>query len=144
MKRFLYLTSIIAFFAALTIGYGYNNGTLFACGMGGSGCSAKPALSEANAMEHSQAQVAEGKEKVTDPVCAMEVDKDPAKSIQHEGYTYYFCSKNCIEKFQKDTKKYACPCADIKPGCNCYHCTGRGGGCDCLEKQKKEGGEHPH
>ena len=137
MKRIWCLVAILAFFATLTIGY--NNGTLFACGSGGSsGCSAN--------MEHSsKAQAAEekGEETVTDPVCTMEVKKDPAKSIQHGGYTYYFCSKDCMEKFQKDTKKYACPCADIKPGCNCYHCTGKGVACDCLEKQKK-GEEHPH
>ncbi len=135
MRRILYLMSILAFFVALTIGY--NNGTLFACGMGGSGCSAE--------MEHSKAQTAEeGKEKATDPVCTMEVEKDPKKSIQHEGYTYYFCSKDCMEKFQKDTKKYACPCADIHVGCNCYHCTGKKVACECPAEHKKEGEGHKH
>lgn len=136
MKRIWCLTIILAFsptLGGLTIGY--NNRTLFACDTGSSECSDK--------MERSQAQAAEVKEEAIDPVCTMDVKKDPDKSIQHKGYTYYFCSKDCMDKFQKDTKKYACPCADMgKVGCNCYHCTGRGGGCDCLEKLKKEGKGH--
>ncbi|HHT9125348.1 MAG TPA: YHS domain-containing protein [Candidatus Brocadiia bacterium] len=139
MKRIFCLASIIAFFVALTIGY--SGRTLFACG----GCSTKA--------EHPQAQVknspslvrvAEGAETLTDPVCTMEVKKDPEKSIEHEGYTYYFCSKACMEKFKGDTKKYACPCVDIKPGCNCYHCTGKGVACECLKELKKKGEKHEH
>ncbi len=135
MKRLLSFTAIIAFFVALAF-IGYSNGTLYACGTSGAGCSTK--------VEHSQAQAAADEEKVTDPVCSMEVEKDPDKSIQHGGYTYYFCSKNCMEKFQKDTKKYACPCADIHTGCNCYHCTGKGVACECLEELKKKGEKHEH
>lgn len=127
MKRTACFASIIAFCAVLTVGY--NNGTLFAHDGGSALC--------LTVVELSQAQAEEAKEEAIDPVCSMDVKKDPDKSIQHGGYTYYFCSKGCMEQFQKDTKKYACPCADMgKVGCNCYHCTGRGGGCDCLEKHK--------
>jgi Cu+-exporting ATPase len=47
-------------------------------------------------------------QKVTDPVCGMSVD--PAKaaaSIEHEGRTYYFCSKGCAKTFSADPGKYA-------------------------------------
>src|SRR5206468_1612558 len=42
-----------------------------------------------------------------DPVCGMTVD--PARAaghIEHEGTTYYFCSKGCAAKFTADPKKY--------------------------------------
>jgi YHS domain-containing protein len=125
----------MVFFAALAIGY--SSGTSFACGTDGPGCLAKAGQSQALA-------AGEEEETATDRVCGMDVKKDPDKSIQHEGFSYYFCSKGCMEKFQGDTKKYACPCPDIHTGCNCYHCTGRGGACDCAEEHKKEGEGHHH
>src|SRR5580704_19360244 len=42
-----------------------------------------------------------------DPVCGMTVD--PARSaghVDHDGTTYYFCSKGCVAKFGADPKKY--------------------------------------
>jgi Cu+-exporting ATPase len=42
-----------------------------------------------------------------DPVCGMTVD--PARAagqVDHEGTTYYFCSKGCVAKFKADPKKY--------------------------------------
>src|SRR6266571_133113 len=42
-----------------------------------------------------------------DPVCGMKVTADPAKSISHEGRTYYFCSTRCMEKFSADPRRYA-------------------------------------
>jgi len=42
-----------------------------------------------------------------DPVCGMTVD--PARAagqVDHEGTTYYFCSKGCVAKFTADPKKY--------------------------------------
>jgi Cu(I)/Ag(I) efflux system membrane fusion protein len=53
---------------------------------------------------------AAGNGAIQDPVCGMEVD--PAKaagSSEYNGKTYYFCSKTCKEKFDKDPKKYAGP-----------------------------------
>ena len=47
-------------------------------------------------------------QKVTDPVCGMSVD--PAKaaaSVEHEGRTYYFCSKGCAKSFSADPHHYA-------------------------------------
>jgi P-type Cu+ transporter len=43
-----------------------------------------------------------------DVVCGMQVD--PAKAAgksQHNGKTYYFCSKSCKAKFDADPDKYA-------------------------------------
>jgi len=38
---------------------------------------------------------------VRDPICGMEVDPaNAAGSIDHEGHTYYFCSRHCLEKFR--------------------------------------------
>jgi Cu+-exporting ATPase len=42
-----------------------------------------------------------------DPVCGMTVD--PAKaagSFEHEGQTYYFCSRGCLSKFQESPDTY--------------------------------------
>jgi P-type Cu+ transporter len=42
-----------------------------------------------------------------DPVCGMTVD--PARAagtVDHDGTTYYFCSKGCAAKFEADPKKY--------------------------------------
>jgi len=47
-----------------------------------------------------------------DPVCGMKIDKakEPAggKST-YKGVTYYFCSKNCKQAFDKNPEKYAKP-----------------------------------
>lgn len=43
-----------------------------------------------------------------DPVCGMEVDPETAAArAEHEGKTYYFCSKSCEEKFKAEPEKYA-------------------------------------
>ncbi|HEU4934118.1 MAG TPA: heavy metal translocating P-type ATPase [Pyrinomonadaceae bacterium] len=44
---------------------------------------------------------------VTDPVCGMSVDPDHAAgSFEHNGETYYFCSKHCQQKFQNEPNRY--------------------------------------
>lgn len=41
-----------------------------------------------------------------DPVCGMVVDsKTPFKTI-YRGKLYYFCSKHCLEAFEKDPEFY--------------------------------------
>lgn len=38
-----------------------------------------------------------------DPVCGMEVDPATAGwSTEHEGKTYWFCAKGCLEDFLED------------------------------------------
>src|SRR5262245_52430426 len=42
-----------------------------------------------------------------DPVCGMTVDPNRAAgSAIHEGKTYYFCSRHCVEKFRRDPANY--------------------------------------
>ncbi|MCB9756989.1 MAG: YHS domain-containing protein [Candidatus Omnitrophica bacterium] len=46
-------------------------------------------------------------EKVKDPVCGMEIDKEKAKgSASHMGKSFYFCSDSCKQKFEKEPMKY--------------------------------------
>ncbi len=55
-----------------------------------------------------------------DVVCGMQVD--PARAAgrtEHEGKTYYFCSKGCLNKFQSDPKKYLDPA--YRPGMHAMH-----------------------
>jgi len=50
----------------------------------------------------------------TDPVCGMQVDTDNAQfTAEHEGKTYYFCSRGCMLDFQDDPAQYLSP--DHKP-----------------------------
>jgi YHS domain-containing protein len=42
-----------------------------------------------------------------DPVCAMKADEMKAVSSSYSGKTYYFCSPNCKNEFDKNPTKYA-------------------------------------
>lgn len=43
-----------------------------------------------------------------DPVCGLAFDEhDAAASTEYQGRFYYFCSRDCLEKFQKDPERYA-------------------------------------
>ncbi|MCL5680380.1 MAG: YHS domain-containing protein [Candidatus Marsarchaeota archaeon] len=42
-----------------------------------------------------------------DVVCGMSVDEKSALSLVYNGRKYYFCSKACKEKFEKDSEKYS-------------------------------------
>ncbi|MCL5100873.1 MAG: YHS domain-containing protein [Candidatus Marsarchaeota archaeon] len=37
-----------------------------------------------------------------DPICGMEVNESSKISSTYKGKTYYFCSKACKEKFDKN------------------------------------------
>src|ERR1044072_3490545 len=42
-----------------------------------------------------------------DPVCGMTVDAaSAAGSVEHQGQTYYFCSRHCVEKFRHDPEAF--------------------------------------
>ncbi|MBI3596268.1 MAG: YHS domain-containing protein [Nitrospirae bacterium] len=42
-----------------------------------------------------------------DPVCGMMIDeKKSAGNSVYKGTTYYFCAKNCKEKFDKSPGQY--------------------------------------
>lgn len=49
-------------------------------------------------------------EQSKDPVCGMFVDEEKANAVertsQYEGRTYFFCSDQCKENFERDPKKY--------------------------------------
>lgn len=51
---------------------------------------------------------------VTDPVCGMNVDTEKARSLEHQGKHYYFCSQRCVEKFTADLDQYLKPAATPK------------------------------
>ncbi|MEA2677986.1 MAG: P-type Cu+ transporter [Chloroflexota bacterium] len=45
-----------------------------------------------------------------DPVCGMEVDTEKAQlSLDHDGKTFWFCSRGCMLDFQEDPDKYTDP-----------------------------------
>ncbi len=45
-----------------------------------------------------------------DPVCGMQVDTDTAQNkLEHEGTTYYFCSRGCMLDFGDEPQKYLDP-----------------------------------
>ena len=44
-----------------------------------------------------------------DPVCGMQVDTDTDLKTEHDGETFYFCSRGCLLDFQEDPEKYLDP-----------------------------------
>ena len=45
---------------------------------------------------------------VKDPVCGMEVDKKEAEfTSQYGGKTYYFCSEDCKQQFERRPEQFA-------------------------------------
>ncbi len=44
---------------------------------------------------------------VQDPVCGMEIDPDSAAGhVEHNGHTYFFCSRSCQAKFEANPLKF--------------------------------------
>ena len=42
-----------------------------------------------------------------DPVCGMSIDPQRAAAVsEHQGRTYYFCSEECKQKFDRDPQRY--------------------------------------
>ena len=66
----------------------------------------QPPAPNTKAAPQSLAIVGEGpKEK--DPVCGMRVDPNKAAAtVEHEGRKYFFCSKRCGERFEKDPQTF--------------------------------------
>jgi len=55
-----------------------------------------------------------------DVVCGMQVDPARAAgSTEHQGKTYYFCSRGCLQRFQTDPAKYLDPA--YRPGMHAMH-----------------------
>jgi Cu+-exporting ATPase len=48
--------------------------------------------------------------KVKDPVCGMEIESEKAfAKREHGGRTFYFCSQNCVNKFDANPHEYGHP-----------------------------------
>jgi Cu+-exporting ATPase len=63
---------------------------------------------------------------VTDPVCGMTVDPATAAgSFTHDGTTYHFCSRHCLEKFRADPARYTGPQAAPDPHSCCHDAPAR-------------------
>lgn len=41
-----------------------------------------------------------------DPVCLMDVGENTGLKKEFDKKTYYFCSRFCLEKFEKDPRNY--------------------------------------
>ena len=41
-----------------------------------------------------------------DPVCGMDVDKDTEHKTKYQAETYYFCSSDCKEEFERFPQDY--------------------------------------
>lgn len=55
-------------------------------------------------------------DKITDPVCAMSINPHEALAqTNYRGQTYYFCSQECREKFEKHPEKYAAQVPEPHP-----------------------------
>lgn len=53
------------------------------------------------------AEFMEKKHVTTDPVCGMKLEPENAYTkIEREGSVIYFCSRDCEEKFRKNTRRY--------------------------------------
>lgn len=46
------------------------------------------------------------KEMHKDPICNMDVSSDSKYHYNYGDKEYYFCSENCLLKFQKDPERY--------------------------------------
>jgi Cu+-exporting ATPase len=54
--------------------------------------------------------------KVLDPVCGMRIFPSRAAGhLEHEGQTYYFCGRGCLEKFRAAPEKYLKPTEALPP-----------------------------
>ncbi|HXV23182.1 MAG TPA: YHS domain-containing protein [Alphaproteobacteria bacterium] len=51
----------------------------------------------------------------TDPVCGKTVHTENAKPSVHDGMVYYFCSRECRERFEAAPQLYVRPTASPQP-----------------------------
>jgi len=57
-------------------------------------------------MNH-HAQHSDSGQGIQDPVCGMTVNPVTAlHKYEHDGHTYYFCAKHCLEKFRAEPARY--------------------------------------
>ncbi|HEU5041357.1 MAG TPA: YHS domain-containing protein [Gemmatimonadales bacterium] len=46
-------------------------------------------------------------QRVTDPVCGMEVDPGTSAQSTYQARTFHFCSEQCLRAFREDPQRYA-------------------------------------
>ena len=57
-----------------------------------------------------------------DPVCGMEIDPKTAFATrEHDGHTFYFCSQDCVSKFDADPHRYGHPAQHDEHGQHSGH-----------------------
>jgi len=49
------------------------------------------------------------REKVVDPVCGMEIDRETAIIVEHAGTSHHFCDVACAETFTDDPERWLPP-----------------------------------
>ncbi|RZF27964.1 heavy metal translocating P-type ATPase [Paraburkholderia sp. UYCP14C] len=64
---------------------------------------------ESSIHEHESSAAKRSVAQMTDPVCGMQVDSDSALRHAYQGQPYYFCSINCLAKFQASPDTYIRP-----------------------------------
>lgn len=52
----------------------------------------------------------------TDPVCGITVQTRNSKSAVHDGHVYYFCSRECRERFEAAPASYLTTTDAVIPG----------------------------
>ena len=57
-------------------------------------------------MHEHETQPPVDKDRVTDPVCGMQVDTDTPLQSHYRGTAYRFCSRHCLDAFEADPKRY--------------------------------------
>lgn len=72
------------------------------------GCLMCPTMMKGMEHEHKQegTSAQATAEKVFDPVCGMEINKNTAVTSEYKGTTYYFCSNTCKATFEKEPNKF--------------------------------------
>lgn len=61
-------------------------------------------------MSHHNENPTESAMLVTDPVCGMQIDPDTTVATrEHDGATFYFCSRGCAAAFDADPHRYGHP-----------------------------------
>jgi len=78
------------------------------------GCAQKEQQSQ---VKETAEKVQVATERVTDPVCGMQVDAETAVMAAYQGDAYHFCSADCQEQFLQNPAKYISTENGIDPVC---------------------------
>jgi YHS domain-containing protein len=68
------------------------------------GCGAHMVHGHGGHKGHSQSSAGAGS--VKDPVCGTTVEPGQGYTKNHEGRLLYFCSRNCLDKFEAEPQRY--------------------------------------